>query len=97
VLFRSGSLTVVEYEAEVVKDIFLMYSEGVSLRSIADNLNNSMIKPKKSGRWSHQSVSKILHNPIYVGYIRWDGIVRGGDHAAIIGQDVFEAINGPIE
>ncbi|MDR1954848.1 MAG: recombinase family protein, partial [Candidatus Methanoplasma sp.] len=72
-VYERGSLTIVEYEAEVVKDIFSMCSEGRSLRSIADALNNSFIPPKKSGRWTHQSISKILHNPIYAGYIRWDG------------------------
>ena len=96
-VYERGTLTVVEYEAEVVRDVYAMYSEGMSLRSIADTLNNSLIQPKKGGRWSHQSVSKILHNPIYAGYIRWDGIVRSGEHKAIIGQEIYESINGPIE
>jgi len=94
-VYERGALTVVEYEAEVVRDIYSMYSGGMSLRSITDTLNNSMVQPKKGGRWTHQSVSKILHNPIYAGYIKWDGIVRSGEHTAIIGQDVFESINGP--
>ena len=95
-VYERGSLVVVEYEAAVVRDIFTMYTGGKSLRSIADTLNNLMIEPKKSGKWSHQSISKILHNPIYAGYIRWDGNIRSGEHTAIIGQDVFESINGPI-
>lgn len=95
-VYERGALTVVEYEAEVVRNIYSMRSEGTSLRTIAKTLNDSLIKPKKSGLWTHQAVSKILHNPIYAGYVRWDGIVRSGEHAAIIGQDVFESINGPI-
>ena len=95
-VYKDGSLTVVEYEAGVVRDIYSMYSKGMSLRSIADALNSSYVQPKKSGRWSHQSISNILHNPVYAGYIKWDGIVRSGEHAAIIGQDVYESINGPI-
>jgi len=96
-VYERGMLTIVEYEAEVVKDIYSMHSEGMSLRSIADTLNNSYIQPKKGGRWSHQSISNILHNPVYAGYIRWDGIVRSGDHTAIIRRDIYESINGPIE
>jgi len=96
-VYERGSLTVIEYEAEAVRGIYTMHKEGMSLRSIADSLNNSLVQPKKSGRWTHQSVSKILHNPVYAGYIKWDGIVRMGEHAAIIGQDVYESINGPIE
>jgi len=96
-VYERGSLTIVEYEAEAVRGIYSMHKEGMSLRSIADTLNNSLVQPKRGGRWSPQSVSNILHNPVYAGYIRWDGIVRIGDHAAIVGQDVYEAINGPIE
>ncbi|MCL2032495.1 MAG: recombinase family protein [Methanomassiliicoccaceae archaeon] len=95
-VYERGSLTVVEYEAEVIRNIYSMRCGGMSLRSIADTLNNSFIPPKKSVKWTHQSVSKILHNPVYAGYKRWDGIVSSGEHAAIIGQDVFESINGPI-
>jgi DNA invertase Pin-like site-specific DNA recombinase len=96
-VYERGSLKVIENEAEVVRDIYSMYSGGASLRSIADALNNSLIQPKRGGRWSHQSVSKILHNPIYAGFIRWDGIIRIGEHTAIIGQDIYESINGPLE
>jgi len=96
-VYERGSLTVVEYEADVVRDIYSMHSQKMSLRSIADTLNNSFIPSKNSGRWSPQSVSNILHNPVYAGYIRWDGIIRIGDHTAIIGQDIYESINGPIE
>ncbi len=96
-VYERGSLTVIETEAEAVRDIYSMCSEGMSLRAIADSLNNSHIQPKRSGRWTHQSVSKILRNPIYAGYIKWDGIVRKGEHAAIISRDLFESINGPIE
>jgi len=95
-VYERGSLTVVEHEAEVVRDVYSMHAEGMSLRSIADTLNNSLVPPKKGARWTHQSVSNILRNPVYAGYTRWDGIVRAGDHTAIIGQDLFESINGPI-
>ncbi len=96
-VYERGSLTIVEYEAEVVRNIYSMYSEGMSTSIIADNLNNSYIRSKKGGKWSRQSVSKILNNPVYAGYIRWDGIVRCSEHAAIIDQELFESINGPIE
>ena len=96
-VYERGSLVVVEYEAGVVRYIYSMFSEGMSLRSIANALNSSYILPKNGGKWSHQSIAKILHNPLYAGYIRWDGIVRAGEHKAIISQDIFESINGPIE
>jgi DNA invertase Pin-like site-specific DNA recombinase len=95
-VYERGSLTIVEHEADVVRDIYSMYRDGTSLRSIADRLNNSFIPSKKGGRWTGQAVSNILRNPVYAGYIKWDGIVRSGEHAAIVDQCVFESINGPI-
>lgn len=95
-VYERGSLKVIECEAEVVRNIYSMYNDGMSMNGIADTLNNSFITSKTGGKWSRQSISKILHNPIYVGYIRWDGIVRSGEHSAIVDQELYESINGPI-
>ncbi|MDR1404289.1 MAG: recombinase family protein [Candidatus Methanoplasma sp.] len=95
-VYKRGMLTVIEYEAEVIREIYSMHNGGMSLRSIADRLNNSFIPSKRGGRWTGQSVSNILRNPTYAGYIRWDGIVRIGEHAAIIDRSIFESVNGPI-
>jgi len=100
-VYERGTLVVVENEARVVRDIYSMHMQGMSLRAIADTLNRSFILPKKGGRWCHQSISSIIHNPLYAGYIRWVAddrcIIRTGDHTAIVNRDVFELINGPIE
>ncbi|AIZ56321.1 hypothetical protein Mpt1_c04270 [Candidatus Methanoplasma termitum] len=106
-VYERGSLVVIENEARVVRDIYSMHQRGMSLRAIADALNHSYILSKKGGRWTHQSISKIVHNPLYAGYVRWTYfdehtqktrcIIRTGDHAAIVNKGVFESINGPIE
>ena len=95
-VYNNGTLKVIEFEATTVKNIFKMRSEGMSMHGIADALNNSFIFTKKGGRWSTQTISNILTNPVYAGYTRWDGIVRLSDHEAIIDAEDFEALNGPI-
>lgn len=95
-VYERGSLKVVEYEAEIVRDIYSMYRDGMSMNGIADTLNNAFVKPKIGERWSRQSVSNILHNPVYIGCKRWDGIIRNGEHEAIVDQDIYEMINGPM-
>lgn len=65
--------------------------------NIAESLNGAKIPAKKGGKWNRQSISNILRNPIYIGFIEWDGIVRKGQHNAILDRESYEAINGPFE
>ncbi len=94
--YNHGKLEVIDNEADVVREIYSLYLHGNSMSSIADTLNNRMIPAKRSGRWNKQSVCKILHNPLYTGYMDWDGIIRKGDYQAILDMDSFESVNGPL-
>ncbi len=91
-----GRLVVIEDEARIVRRIFDMYLEGRTMENIASVLTNAGIPAKKGGVWSRQSVCNILHNPVYAGYMRWDGIVRPGTQEAIVTAETFESVNGPI-
>lgn len=94
--YSNGELVVIESEAEVVGRIFDMYSNGCSMEKIAETLINSNIPSKTGGLWTRQAVCRILHNPLYAGYLRWDGIVRKSKTPAIISEETFTAVNGPI-
>ncbi len=91
--YRDGRLEVVTEEAEVVRMIFDLYIDNRSLRAVCDELNESGIKSKKGGDWSKPAVSKILHNPLYIGYGRWDGIIRKGNQDPIVTVKKFRAVN----
>ena len=95
-VYNNGTLTVVEYEAQTVRNVFDMRLKGMSLQNIADTLNNSFISTKKGCKWNKQTVYNILRNPVYIGYTKWDGIVRQKEHEAIVEKETFEAINGPM-
>lgn len=94
--YCNGELVVIESEAEVVARIFDMYIAGSSMEHIATVLINSSIPSKTGGRWTRQAVCRILHNPLYAGYLRWDGIVRKSSTPAIIPESTFTAVNGPV-
>ncbi|MDN5357071.1 MAG: site-specific recombinase [Candidatus Methanomethylophilaceae archaeon] len=94
-VYSRGKLEVVEDEAYTVKAIYRLYNEGSSMEAIAESLNRARIPAKKGGAWNRQSICNVLHNPIYLGYIEWDGIVREGGHMAIIDKEAYEAVNGP--
>ncbi|HKM13955.1 MAG TPA: recombinase family protein, partial [Candidatus Methanomethylophilaceae archaeon] len=95
-VYSKGNLEVIEDEAYTVSAIYRLYNEGSSMEDIANSLNRSNIPAKKGGQWNRQSICNILHNPIYLGYIEWDGIIRRGEHNAIVERKSYEAVNGPL-
>lgn len=59
---------IIPEEAEIVKDIFRSYLDGMSLRQIADSLNSRGIKTKhKQTMWQTEVVKSILVNEKYTG------------------------------
>jgi len=86
-VYREGQLLVLEDERRTVETIFRLRAENNSYQKIADRLNENGIPSKKGLLWSRQAVWNILNNPLYQGDIRWNGIIRKGQHSAIIGND----------
>lgn len=95
-VYNNGKLEVVKDEAHAVRAIYNMYRRGSTLDDIASFLNKAEIPAKKGGQWCKQSVSNILHNPLYAGYRSWDGIVCKGEQEAIVSTEIYESINGPL-
>ncbi len=59
---------IVPDEAEIVKEIYRRYLDGMSLRQIADTLNSRGIKTKhKNTAWTPETVKGILKNEKYSG------------------------------
>ncbi len=59
---------IVPEEAEIVKEIFRSYLDGMSLKQIADSLNSRGIKTKhKQTVWQTEVVKSILVNEKYTG------------------------------
>jgi DNA invertase Pin-like site-specific DNA recombinase len=93
-VYSNGTLVVEPEEAETVRRIFDMSAGGLSTGKIAGTLNEMHILAKMGGMWNKQSVHRILRNPLYAGKVRWDGVVRDGMHTAIVGSEIYEAVNG---
>ena len=61
--------------AETVKTIFTLRNDrSMSLREIAEYLNNSGIATARSGKWYAGTVKYVLDNPIYKGLVAYSGI-----------------------
>jgi len=89
---RAGKFSVVETEAVVVRDIFQRYSDGESLEDLCRRLNGKGLKTRAGRFWSRMTLSKMLHNPVYVGTLRWDDVTKSGDHPPIVDIDTFDEV-----
>lgn len=60
-------------EADTLRMIFELYAnDKLGTTMIANRLNDLGIKPRKSPYWTNASIRDILHNPVYIGKIRWN-------------------------
>ncbi|MCM1168247.1 MAG: recombinase family protein, partial [Ruminococcus sp.] len=65
---ENGLPEIIPEEAEIVKEIFRSYLDGMSLRQIADLLNERAVKTKhKQTTWQPEIVKSILVNEKYTG------------------------------
>ncbi len=89
----NGILIPDEEEAPNVQWMFSSYLEGSSLSSLAYALNNHKdLSTRKGNPWTVHNVRSILHNPVYVGHLRWEGMIIPSDHRQLVSQEVFNQV-----
>ena len=89
---ETGKLILNEFESMMVEIIFQKYLVGKTSREIAEILNSRGFYRRDNKTWIKQSIAKILRNPVYCGYIEWDGILKLGDHPKIIEIETFNDV-----
>jgi DNA invertase Pin-like site-specific DNA recombinase len=94
--YSDGQLTIIKDEARVVKDIYSWYKDGKSMGKIAKMLNSNKIPTKRGGIWAKKTISKILKNPIYCGYLHWKQYINKSNHEKIISESDFNEIQNLI-
>ena len=71
---NGGVLVAVPEELEIVGGMYSDYLSGKTINEIAETLNRSGVRTRRGNRWNVHNLRTILHNPIYAGYMRWDGV-----------------------
>ena len=94
--YLDGKLQIIEDEARVIRDIYSHYREGKSMGKIAKMLNDTKTPTKKGGFWAKKTISTILKNPTYCGYLHWEQYVNESDHEKIISESEFNEIQNLI-
>jgi len=89
-----GQLIVNEEETNVVRQIFNLYIEGLSIIDIARRLNTEGIPTKRQSRhgWHRHTVWKILRSPRYYGEWQYDGVTVSCP--AIVTRQTWELAQG---
>jgi len=95
--YSGGKLKVNEREAEYVRLIFREYLKGRTMEEICRMLNRMSVPTKKGGKWAKYTISRILKNPVYAGYIEWNGIIKKGLHEPIIDEETFTSVQKLLE
>ena len=62
------------------------------MKKISNILNNKNIPTKQNKKWGSQTISKILKNPLYCGYLHWENYLQPGNHEAIINKNIFNKV-----
>jgi len=87
--YVDGNLNINQDEEKYVKKIFCQYLKGMSMKKIANYLNSKNIPTKQNKKWGSQTVSLILKNPLYCGFIHWEDYLNPGNHDPIIEKNIF--------
>jgi DNA invertase Pin-like site-specific DNA recombinase len=90
--YEAGKLTINHDEAQVVNDIYSRYLDGKSMGEITKMLNMVKVPTKKGGVWAKKTISTILKNPVYCGYLHWENYVNKSDHESIISTQNFNFV-----
>lgn len=86
-----------EEEAKAVKMLFTEAQKGLTLRQIADVLNNQGIKTRRGRQWSSGNVSAILSNRFYIGELQHQGKTIMGNHTPIISRVQFGKVQAALK
>lgn len=85
-----GDMVIDEVEAEIVRAVFSMKEQGLSLRETANRLNSEGYKTRSGGDFSYGHVSSILKNrKTYEGFYSYGDNMEWvkGKHQPILGVD----------
>lgn len=110
---KDTELIINESEAEIIRTIFKMYSEGNGYKAITSYLNKFGYTTKRGNSFSVNAIKDILKNPVYIGKIRYNvlqnwsekrrrhknlnPLIVDGMHKSIIDQELWDKVQSQLE
>ncbi|MCI9978110.1 recombinase family protein [Clostridioides difficile] len=69
---KNTRLEINEKEANTVRRIFELYSQGYGYKAVVNRVNKEGYKTKRNAVFAVSTVKEILQNPVYIGKIRYN-------------------------
>jgi site-specific DNA recombinase len=92
--YVDGHLEVNKEEAYQVKLVYELYASGASLTEISDHMQERDYKTKHGG-WTYLStIINVLENPLYAGFVHFDGVIVPGSHKPIVSNELNDTVKG---
>lgn len=89
--YANGELTVNEYEAIQVRDLYKRFASGHTLHNCWRYMQCKYTT--KYGSWASETlVRNVLKNNIYIGYVKFNGVSYPGKHEPIIFPELFHTV-----
>lgn len=89
---EDGRFAIVPEEAEIVREIYRMYADGMNTTEIVAVLNARGLKTSRGARYNKNSLHTILRNERYAGVYIWKDVRVDGGIPAIISRELFEEV-----
>lgn len=93
---EDSELIGIDDELEIVTRMFDNYLNDMTMDEIAYGLNKEGTLTRRGNPWNKFNIRTILHNPVYAGYMRWDGILQKHDARIAISPSVFNHVQDMI-
>ena len=79
-------------EASIVKRIYKYFSLYGYLDSVTEQINKEGIRTRENKRFNRAGIRYILSNPVYCGFLRYEGYVYKNGHKALVDIRKFNNI-----
>lgn len=87
-----GRFEVDHIRAEVVRQVFKLYSEGFLMSEIARKINEQGHKTSAGHPFNNSRISGMLSNKAYIGVYKYDDIEIEGGMPRIVDDDLFNRV-----
>ena len=90
---RVKTIKVDDKSSSIIKRLFELYATGsFSLEDLTEYANKEGLRSRKGNILVKCTIHKMLKNPIYYGYFRWNNTLYKGKHPPIISKELFDSV-----
>jgi len=91
--YKTKKILLDEDRWQFIKDAFRLYATGnYSLPTLSKKLYDDGFRSRKDKRVYGGTIYKILKNPLYYGWFRWNGEIHSGIHTPIVSKKLFDEV-----